>query len=130
MNNQEFLARFETATLHPFQHRDHIRVAWLYLTQYGWDEGYLRLQAGIKHFAVTHGQASMYHETITRFWATIIHYHIVTDGAEDSFDAFINRHPALLDKTLMTQHYSADVLKSTHARTEWVEPDLTALPVI
>ena len=130
MNDQEFLAQFEAATLHPFQHCDHIRVAWLYLTHYGWDDGYAHIRDGIKHFAIAHGHSSMYHETITRFWATIIHYHIVTDGAEDSFDAFINRHPKLLDKTIMMQHYSPNILKSPAARHEWAEPDLIALPIV
>jgi hypothetical protein len=44
------------------------------------------------------------------------------------FAAFAASHPALLDKRLLSRHYSARVLASAAARSGWVEPDLAAFP--
>ena len=52
----------------------------------------------------------------------------VGDPAVTDFDTFIDRYPALLDKTLLTRHYSPARLASVTARTRWVTPDLVALP--
>lgn len=55
--------------------------------------------------------------------------HHVADGPPGTdFDSFAGRNPALLDKRLLAQHYSARVLASPAARTSWVEPDRTPFP--
>ena len=72
MDDTQFLQHFEAGTLHPFHHHDHIRMAWLYLRQMGWETGYARIQAGIHHMAAHHGATLLYHETITHFWAHMV----------------------------------------------------------
>jgi len=121
LTDAEFLQTFEAGTLHRFHHRDHIRVAWLYLRRDGWKRGYAQVQAGIQHFAFSHNAHSLYHETITRFWALSV-WNVLPD--EGDFEIFEAKNPHLFDKTLIAQFYSADVLRSQTARSEWVAPDL------
>lgn len=127
MNDHDFLQAFQSATLAQFPHRDHIRVAWLYLSRDGWDEGYRQIQAGLKHFAVSAGVPDKYHETITRFWAKLVWYGI-NQFPVDSVEEFVEAFPIVLDKHAMMRHYSKDVLFSQDARQTWVEPDLIAMP--
>ena len=42
--------------------------------------------------------------------------------------AFADRHPALLDKRLLTRHYRSSTLAADPARSGWVEPDLLPFP--
>ena len=122
------LDQFENGTLHPFHHRDHIQVAWLYLRRDGWEAGYRNIQEGIQHFATVNGHATLYHETITRFWAQVVQHHIHQQPDEADFERFIAAFPVLLDKTVINQHYSHDVLFSDAARKSWQEPDLVPMP--
>jgi hypothetical protein len=55
-------------------------------------------------------------------------HHAAADPAVTDFDAFAERYPALLDKRLLTRHYSSAALASPRARTGWVEPDLAPFP--
>ena len=126
MNDQQFLSAFESATLHPFKHRDHIRVAWLYLRRDGWDAGCDHIRSGIQHFAQAHGATMLYHETITRFWARAVLNAIQLSPEIDDFAAFEQRHPQLFDKRYIEQFYSSEILFSQQAREQWVEPDLVS----
>jgi hypothetical protein len=45
-----------------------------------------------------------------------------------SADDFIDRNPPLLDSKIMLTHYSADLLFSDLARTQFVEPNLDPIP--
>ncbi|GAA0582705.1 hypothetical protein [Actinomadura livida] len=51
-----------------------------------------------------------------------------SEHATPDFGAFIDRHPALLDKRLLTRFYRSTTLAGPQARTGWVEPDLVAFP--
>lgn len=128
MNDAQFLNVFEKGELNGFSHADHIRMAWLYLRRDGWEEGYANIQAGLKHFTLAHGVPEKYHETITRFWATLVHHAIEHQPDISDFTEFTETFPILLDKEAMLQHYSNEVLWSVSARQAWVEPDLVAMP--
>lgn len=127
MNDTEYLQAFESGLLHPFHHRDHIHIAWLYLRRNGWERGYAQIQAGIRHFAAAHGAHNLYHETITRFWAFSVQNSL---SAVNDFAIFEAQNPQLFDKALISQFYSAEVLRSQKARSEWVAPDLKSLPLV
>ncbi|MCH7639980.1 MAG: hypothetical protein IH855_11050 [Bacteroidetes bacterium] len=47
---------------------------------------------------------------------------------QDSAESFIEQNPELLDSKIMMTHYSAEVLISDEARTQFVEPDLDPIP--
>jgi len=127
MNDQQFLTAFESATLHPFKHRDHIRVAWLYLHRDGWEAGCDQIRRGIQHFAQANGATTLYHETITRFWAQVVFNAVRATPKISDFVTFERRHHLLFDKRYIAQFYSAERLFSQEAREQWVEPDLQAM---
>ncbi|MBI1278397.1 MAG: hypothetical protein GC179_09740 [Anaerolineaceae bacterium] len=132
MDDQAFLRAFEDGTLTPaeFSHRGHIRMAWLYLRAYGWDDGLTRIREGIQKFAGRLGASNKYHETITVFWARVVHHMISDQPQIGSFEEFLAIFPQILDSRLIQQHYSANLLRSPLARQQWVEPDLLLLPVL
>ncbi|MFN8417997.1 MAG: hypothetical protein U0528_01930 [Anaerolineae bacterium] len=129
MTDQEFVHAFEQGTLGAFRHRDHIRLAWCYLKNHGWEQGLVRIRQGIQHFALVHGAATKYHETMTVFWAQVVQMHMAMDENGD-FESLVARYPELLDKTLVEKHYSRDRLFGAEARQVWIEPDLVPLPVV
>jgi hypothetical protein len=106
--DSEFLAAFENCSLASFHHRDHIRMALLYVERYGLEEGTRRAVEGIQHFAAHAGQSQKYHHTMTLAWMRLA--------------------AQLLDKNALDAYYSVDLLRSTQAREGWVEPDLNPLP--
>jgi hypothetical protein len=132
MDDQAFLHAFETGTLphSEFGHRGHIRIAWLYLRAYGWDEGVIHIREGIQRFAAAHGATTKYHETITLFWARVVHHMLTDQPYIDRFDDFLIHFPQILDSHLIERHYSFDLLRSPLARQQWVEPDIVLLPVM
>ncbi len=128
MNDAQFLHHLENGTLHDLPHRDHLRLAWLYLRADGFDQGGGKIRAAIRQFATAHGAAAKYHETITAFWIYLVYYAITLAPEIDSFDAFIAAHDHLLDASLLKRHYSADLLRNS--RTVYAPPDLRPLPNI
>jgi hypothetical protein len=108
-----------------FGHRQHIEVTWLAVRRFGRDAAVDLVSAGIQRTARYAGAPQKYHVTISRAWVHLVAFHI---GGETSFDAFVERAPALLDKRLLTRHYRPATLASARARAGWVEPDLRPLP--
>lgn len=128
MTDQEFLRAFEQHTLTEFPHRSHIRMAWLYLRASGLERGQDQIRQEIQRFAAALGANQKYHETITVFWARIVYHAIECDPGIDTFNAFIERYPFLLNSKLHATHYSRDLIASEAARQRWIEPDLRPLP--
>lgn len=127
MDDQTFLQAFEDGTLEAFPHRSHVRMAWLYLRQYGWEVGMTRICEGIQHFAAAQGASGKYHETMTRFWAHQVQQAINQTPKINDYEAFLEAHPELLNTRLASQYYTAEQLHSAQARAGWVEPDLQPL---
>ena len=130
MDDQAFLKAFEDGTLAPneFTHEAHIRMAWLYLRAYGWDEGITHIRDGIQQFAKRVGASTKYHETITVFWARIVLHMIHEQPMIERFEEFMAHFPQVLDSRLISGYYSAELLVTPEARQVWMEPDLRALP--
>ena len=126
MTDDEFLSRFESCALEDFRHRDHVRIAWLYLRRYPYDRAVQAMEDGIRRFAIHHGALDKYHHTVTLLWMRLVA--AAGPKANGDFDAFLSRHPHLLDKDTPRRFYSADRLGSAEARAGWIDPDLSALP--
>ncbi len=109
-----------------FGHRQHINLAFIAARRCNNPAD--RMRDWIKQIAASHGAPQKYHETITIAWARVVAHHVAADPAVADFDAFIDRYPALLDKTLLSRHYSPELLSSPAARADWVAPNLAALP--
>ena len=118
MTDAEFLGAFDDTTLEPFHHRDHLRVTFLYLRQFGEEGTRQRLGPAILRYAAARNGAQKYHETITQAWISL-----VAAASASSFEAMLAANPHLLDKNLLDRYYSSDLLKSAAARERWVQPD-------
>jgi hypothetical protein len=105
-----------------FRHREHVHLAFIAARRYGTAQAASLLSGWIRQ--LTAHSPQKFNETVTRAWAEIVCHHVAADPAIADFETFIARYPALLDKRLLTRHYSAAVLASPRARAGWVEPDL------
>jgi hypothetical protein len=128
LTDAEFIHAFEERTLPPesFRHRDHLRLAWLYLEGREPAEAERLMAEGIRRYAAHLGAASKYHHTITLFWMRAVAAER-SRCREGRFEAFLGACPGLLDKELIRRHYSAERLGSADARAGFIEPDLIPL---
>ena len=126
MNDSEFIRRFEANDLDGFSHRDHIRLAFAYARR-GGVRAAIDGARGIRRFAEAHGATRKYHDTMTVAWARVVG-RLAVDSAPLPFGAFLDAHPELLRRDLLSAHYSEGLLFSEQARASFVEPDLAPLP--
>jgi hypothetical protein len=109
-----------------FRHRQHVHLAFITARRYGTARAPGVITDWIRQ--LTAHTPQKFNATVTRAWTEIVGYHITADPTITDFGAFAERYPALLDKRLLTRHYSAAALASPQARTGWVEPDRTPFP--
>lgn len=112
-----------------FGHREHLELAWTYLRLYPLDEASGAMTAAVRHVARRHGAENKYHETLTRAWLQCVAVHMQRWGAE-SFEAFLEANPDLLDRALIEHFYSPGLIFGDRARAAWVDPDLRQLPAL
>jgi hypothetical protein len=137
MTDADFLHQFEKCTL-PFKewtHRAHVKVSYLYLRRHQFDEALDLLRTGIKRYnranQVSEGPISGYNETTTH---AFLHLILATLQAYEqthpvsTADEFCDMHPQLMTKHALRFFYSPHQRLHTQAKTQFVEPDLTALP--
>jgi hypothetical protein len=127
-----FLEALEDCTFPPdqFDHRAHVRLAYVCLVGSDPDDAHERIRTALKGFLLHHGEdVSKYHETITRAWILAVRHFMEESEPSDSADEFIDRNPVLLDRKIMMSHYSAEVLFSDEARARFVDPDLDEIPL-
>jgi hypothetical protein len=131
MTDDDFLSAFEACTLDPqhFNHRGHVRLAWLYLQRYDLDEAVVRACHGIRAYATHLGAAGKFHWTMTQALMRLLH----AAGAADrtmGWEAFVTANSALIAEARLrlAQHYSEELLDSSAARQGFVAPDRAPLP--
>lgn len=122
-----FIDAFERCAMPPgrFRHRDHVRLAWLYLRLYPLPEALGRYAEGLKRFAASIGQDGLYHETITYAFIFLIHERMQRHGPDDSWDAFAARNDDLLTRGVRFLHayYRPETLMSDLARKVFLMPE-------
>jgi len=133
MNDQEFIQRFEDCTLPTdcFHHRDHVRMAWLYLQRYTLLEALAKFCEGLKRYAGSVGKSNLYHETITFAYIFLIHERIKCRVECQSWEEFALSNADLLDwkEGIVKSYYSEEMLKSDTSRKMFVFPDRLPHPV-
>jgi hypothetical protein len=110
-----------------FGHREHVHLTWLAVRRVGMPAAIALVSDGIQRTARYAGMPQKYHVTVSRAWVELVAHHAAVHELSD-FPAFAERHPALLDKRLLTRFYRSATLAGTQARTGWVEPDLAPFP--
>ncbi len=114
-----------------FGHCQHVHLAFLTARAHGTPAAAEKISAWIRHLTAYEKAPQKYNATMTRAWTEIVGHHVEADlaaGQAGDFGCFAGRHPALLDKRLLSHHYSAAALASPAARAGWVEPDLAPFP--
>jgi hypothetical protein len=114
-----------------FGHREHLELAWSYLSRYERDEAQPAMAAALRHLATAHGMPGRYHDTLTRSWVHLVAVHRERWGAPtfEAFMAIADNRP-LLDRHLLDGHYSSELMASDSARARWATPDLARLPAL
>ena len=130
-DDRRFIAGLEAAAVEPgqFDHRAHVRAAYIYLTGHDVDGAAARMRDTLRAFLQHHGiPVSKYHETITRAWILAVRHFMDRTPPTPCADVFIDANPRLLDPKIMLTHYSAELLFSPEARARFVEPDIDPIP--
>ncbi|MFN8062887.1 MAG: hypothetical protein U0Q12_27290 [Vicinamibacterales bacterium] len=110
-----------------FHHRDHVRLAWLYLDAEPLARAERRMETAIRRYAGHLGAHNKYHQTLTLAWMRLVDLANAATPGAGTFEAFIDGHPALLDVSLVGRYYSQAAIDSLDAREGWVAPDLHGL---
>ncbi len=124
-----FVRDFEACTLPPacFRHRDHVRLAWLYLKEHPLPEALARFSHGLKRYAAALGKRELYHETITVAYLTLVNERMARQGGPADWDAFAAANPDLLaHPEALRPYYRDETLRSDLARAVFVLPDRLA----
>lgn len=135
MNDDAFLAAFEAQRipLHQWHHREHVRLAYLYLQRMPFEQAEARVRAGLKAYIAAHNvpdhQTSGFHATLTVAWLRLVAVVLAEYGPATDSEAFCEEHPELLEKKALRLFYSRDRISSPQAKATFVEPDLAPLPV-
>src|SRR5580704_11709966 len=111
-----------------FRHRQHINLAFVAVRHYGMPEAAARICDWIQQIAAYARAPQKYHYTVSRAWVEIVAHHVEADPDCADFGTFAARHPALLDKRLLSRHYRSSTLAAPAARHGWAEPDLLPFP--
>ena len=128
----EFKEQVEACTfpIPSFDHRAHLRLAYIYLVESESDEAVRRMRNALLGLLkkADIDPSSKFHETLTKAWVLAVQYFMSQTEKSDSADSFINSNSEMLDSKIMMTHYSAEVLFSDKARNEFVEPNLGPIP--
>ncbi|MDX1454644.1 MAG: hypothetical protein R3217_04225 [Gammaproteobacteria bacterium] len=131
MNDAEFLQALEDCSLpsEAFNHRNHLRAAWLYLEQGPLAEAAMKCSLAIQRYATTIGAPEKFHLTLTLALMHIIAARRDAYPAPD-WEAFLESCPELISdaRELLAAHYSEALLESDQARRTFVPPDKSPLP--
>jgi hypothetical protein len=135
MDDETFLKQFESATWPKaeWHHRQHIKVAYLYLRRYPLAVASVKIREGIKAYnaaqKVEESLTGGYHETMTQAWLRLVYFILCEYGPAENADAFFEEHPELSQKKTLRFFYSREWFLTAEAKASFVEPDLTPLPV-
>ena len=128
--DEDFLEAFENGTLPEgsFHHREHVRLAWLYLRRLAPAAALARFSEGLRRFAASIGKNGLYHETITWAYLLLIRERMGRGGDDETWTEFARRNPDLLawKPSILDRYYRDETLRSDLARRVFLLPDRLA----
>lgn len=129
LDDATLLREFEDGTISAFHHREHVRVAWLYLKSEPPLTALAHFAEGLQRFAAARGASGLYHETITWAYLLLIRERMERGGTDTTSEEFADRHPDLLSwkPSILDRYYRPETLGSELARRVFVMPDRAAL---
>ena len=128
--NDAFLAAFLDCSLpaEQFDHRAHVRVAWLLLERYPLEEAVERICSGIQRYAAHLGATEKYHRTLSEAITRLMAHGGA--GSSMSWEHFLVANAELLSvvRGMVEKYYSPERLASIEAKRHFVPPDRQPLP--
>ncbi len=82
----------------------------------------------IRHLAAYQRAPQKFHTTVTRAWVEIVAHHMAAGPPAPDFASFADRYPPLLDKRLLTRHYSSRAWPRRRPRPAGWNPTWPASP--
>ena len=136
-SDDDFLGKLYDCSLESWDHRTHLRIAWLLLGRLGRREGMNKTFESIKHFIETsprtrgrEGRGNSFHETMTYFWVHMVDFSMrSTHNPSHTFQTFLLMNPHLANGGLFLHYYSKRLmLLDAESRTSVLLPDIRPLP--
>ena len=127
---RSLVSEFEACSFHPaeFRHHQHLAVVVWYVANLPYADAIEKMKRGIQRLAARYGKSG-YHETVTEFWLRMVRGFLPEGERTESIVVVTNQLIAkYADKNLILDYYSAELLASPEAKSDWVEPDLKPLP--
>jgi hypothetical protein len=126
LDDRAFVEAFESGRLSPdlFHHRDHVRLAWIFLRRMPVLDALSRFSDGLKRYATSLGKADRYHQTITWAFLLLINERMAR-GEAATFEAFAADNADLLtwSPSVLSAYYREETLTSPLARRTFLLPD-------
>jgi hypothetical protein len=111
LTDQELLERFEDGTLSHeyFHHREHVRAAFLYLTESPCARGPAVLFPSTAEIRRDPGKPQLYHATVTWAYVFLIHERMMRSPNKPGWEEFARNNPDLLSwkDGILTRYYRA-----------------------
>ena len=127
LSDFEFENKFKNTTLDSqlFNHEAHLRLAWIYIKNYGIDKAIYNLATQLINYISFLGAKDKYNETVTIASIKVV-YHFILKSKSDNFKDFIKEFPRLNYnfKDVLVQHYNIDIINSEIAKSSFLEPDV------
>lgn len=116
--------RAGTLSTDAFHHADHVRMAWVYLCEFGFDEAQRQFVDDLKRFAVAKGVPGLFHATITTAYLSLLAERVAATPRA-TWEDFAATHPDLLQwkPGVLDGFYSPERLWSPMARARFLMPD-------
>jgi hypothetical protein len=130
MTDAELVAALENGSLpeSEFRHRNHVRVAYIYLRGLTFPEAIERMSGALRSYATAKGKQNLYHETITIAFLALINERIARNGDGGGWEGFAAANPDLLDKRFLSHYYRRETLGSPVARKVFVLGEFSPTP--
>jgi hypothetical protein len=127
MKDSEWMEAFEGGTLpkDSFHHRDHVKMAFLYLQKYKPLEALGHFSSALRCFATAHGKPNLYNETITWAFLLLIRERIARTNSPQTWSEFSATNTDLLrwDDNILEKYYRPETLASELAKRVFLFPD-------
>lgn len=134
MGVEQLVRQFIDKTLpkEVWTHEAHLRVGLWHVTNFGAAEAMALLRQRIRAYnesvGGTNTDSSGYHETITQLYVKVIDEFLATANRTQSIDALaMQLIEQFGQRDLPLKYYSRELLFSTQARLNWIEPDLCSI---
>jgi hypothetical protein len=136
-DDDEFLAKLDDYTLENWDHRTHLRIAFIFLSRYGRREGMKLIFSKIKAYIensdrTKRNHGTTFHETMTYFWVHMVHYGMELNKVRiHDFRSFLLMNPHFVNGGLFLHYYTKQLmLNNAESRMTVILPDKCQLPSI